>query len=270
MAWQTSTKDGYQWDASVRRAEHLAAEIDATRELLTFYAELLRAQKEIYERLRGRGGWHPSGALEEDLSVVSMSLPRLLDAVESSGPETLIEEARALASAGVEDVGRMIVEEWRAPSGTRFFAKALLQPYARGLAESGVRPRDRELERGENRCPFCGGRAQVSVLRTREPSSESGGRELLCATCLTAWPFRRVLCANCGEERPAMLCYFHTPAYDHVRVEACDTCRHYVKGVDLTRLGLAVPLVDEVAAAALDVWAHEHGYTKIELNLVGL
>ena len=25
-----------------------------------------------------------------------------------------------------------------------------------------------------------------------------------------------------------------------------------------------------VAAAALDVWAHEHGYMKIELNLVGL
>jgi formate dehydrogenase maturation protein FdhE len=29
-------------------------------------------------------------------------------------------------------------------------------------------------------------------------------------------------------------------------------------------------VVDEVAAAALDVWAREHGYAKIELNLVGL
>ena len=54
------------------------------------------------------------------------------------------------------------------------------------------------------------------------------------------------------------------------RLEACDTCRRYVKGVDRTRLGLAVPLVDEVAGAALDVWAREHGYEKIELNLVGL
>ena len=60
------------------------------------------------------------------------------------------------------------------------------------------------------------------------------------------------------------------PGVVDVRLEACDTCRHYIKGVDLTRLGLAVPLVDEVAAAALDVWAHERGYTKIELNLVGL
>jgi FdhE protein len=126
------------------------------------------------------------------------------------------------------------------------------------------------LERAEGRCPFCGGRPQVSLLRTREPSADGGGRELLCATCLNVWPFGRVLCANCGEQRPALLGYFHTPEYDHMRVEACDACEHYVKGVDLTRLGLAVPLVDEVAAAPLDVWAHERGYTKVELNLVGL
>ena len=43
-----------------------------------------------------------------------------------------------------------------------------------------------------------------------------------------------------------------------------------MKSVDLSRLGLAVPLVDEVAGAPLDLWARERGYEKIELNLVGL
>ena len=43
-----------------------------------------------------------------------------------------------------------------------------------------------------------------------------------------------------------------------------------LKGIDLTRFGLAMPLVDELYAAPLDLWAREHGYTKIELNLVGL
>lgn len=270
MAWGTSTTGSHSWDACIRRAEHLAAKADATKELLTFYAELLRAQRGIYDFLRGREGWLPSGSLEEDMPVVRATLPSLLNAVESCGPAALAEEARSLSLAGDEEVGRMILEEWRAPSGSQFFAKALLQPYARWLAESGGHPFDRDTEKGGGRCPFCGGRAQVSLLRTREPSADGGGRELLCATCLNAWPFGRVLCANCGEERPAMLGYFHTPAYDHIRIEACDTCKHYIKGVDLTRLGLAVPLVDEVAAAPLDVWAHEHGYTKIELNLVGL
>jgi formate dehydrogenase maturation protein FdhE len=55
-----------------------------------------------------------------------------------------------------------------------------------------------------------------------------------------------------------------------VRVEACDACRHYLKAVDLAQTGLAVPLVDELGASALDIWARERGYTKIERNLVGL
>jgi FdhE protein len=79
-----------------------------------------------------------------------------------------------------------------------------------------------------------------------------------------------VACANCGEERPARIGYFHAQQYDHVRVEVCDSCMHYIKGIDLTKLGLAAPLIDEVAAAPLDLWARERGYIKIELNLAGL
>jgi formate dehydrogenase accessory protein FdhE len=258
------------WDTRIQRAERLATRSEAARELLTFYATLLRAQKEGYEYLRGRKEWLPSGALEEDLPFVRATVPGLLRAVEASGPPALVEEARSLARAGEGEIDEALLEQWRAPSDTRFFEKALLQPYARWLAESGARPFGRDLERRESLCPFCGGRPQVSFLQTPEPGAESGGRGLVCSACLTVWPFRRVVCANCGEERPAKLGYFQSPEYEHIRVEACDACRHYIKGVDLTRLGLAVPLVDEVAAAALDVWAHEHGYTKIELNLVGL
>lgn len=39
----------------------------------------------------------------------------------------------------------------------------------------------------------------------------------------------------------------------HLRRVSC------VKSVDLTRLGLAVPIVDEIAGAALDLWARERG-----------
>lgn len=92
----------------------------------------------------------------------------------------------------------------------------------------------------------------------------------MCATCLMSWPFRRVVCASCGEEDPAKIGYYHSPQYDHIRVEACDTCRHYIKAVDLTRYGLAIPLIDEVAGAPLDLWIRERGYTKIEVNLLGI
>jgi len=53
-------------------------------------------------------------------------------------------------------------------------------------------------------------------------------------------------------------------------VEACDHCRVYLKAIDLTRNGLAVPEVDELASVALDIWAAEKGYTKLQGNLLGL
>jgi FdhE protein len=258
-----------KWNALIERAERLAAKSMATEELLTFYTELLRAQKEIYESLRSRKGWLPTGALEDDLPSVLTLVPDLLRVVEAHGPAALAREAQALLRAD-DGIGEMLLAQWRAPSDAEFFAKAFLQPYARWLADSGGRPHDRIFERHESRCPFCGGRPQVSFLQAKEASSESGNRDLICATCLTIWHFRRVVCAYCSEERPTKLGYFHSPEFDHIRVEACETCNRYIKGVDLTRLGLAFPLVDDVASAPLDLWAQEHGYTKIELNLVGL
>jgi len=258
------------WDRCIRRANELAAQDSAPKELLVFYSKLLQAQKQIYEFLRSQRGWLPSGRLTDDLPTLTPCFPILLHAVEESGPTLLAEEARSLSEAPTEIIEELLLTYWQSSSDAQFFAKAFLQPYARWLAECGARPIDRMFDDQENRCPFCGGMPQLSFLQIKETSAESGNRDLVCATCLTHWLFRRVVCACCLEERPFKLGYFHTQEYDHVRVEACDTCKRYIKGVDLTRFGFAIPVVDEVAAAALDVWAQEHGYIKIELNLVGL
>jgi formate dehydrogenase accessory protein FdhE len=257
------------WDKQIERADELAAQSSGSKELLTFYAQLLRAQKQTYEFLRGRKDWLPCGDLERDLPVIRQALPELLKTVAAHGPEALASEAQGLLEASDELIDEMLISYWLNPSDIQFFAKAFLQPYGRWLVDAGVVVPRQEFA-GERRCPFCGGNPQVSYLQSKEVNAESGNRELICATCLSTWEFRRVVCANCGEERPAQLGYFQSPEYDHIRIEACDTCRHYIKGVDLTRLGFAVPLVDEVAAAPLDLWARAHGYTKIELNLVGL
>ncbi|MFY9571446.1 MAG: formate dehydrogenase accessory protein FdhE [Blastocatellia bacterium] len=258
------------WDSRIQRAEQLASERPESNELLTFYAALLRSQKEIYEYLRTRKNWLPSGELGRDLPVLLGGLPNLLRTVEANGPDKLISQAHHLLQATDSELAEMLIEHWLTPSDLQFFAKAFLQPYATWLRETGAKPVDRNLGGGENRCPFCEGKPQVSILRIKETSSESGGRDLICATCLTPWPFRRVVCASCGEENPVKIGYYHSPEYDHVRVEACDTCKYYIKAVDLTRYGLAVPLIDEVATAPLDLWIRERGYTKIEMNLVGV
>ena len=256
------------WDKQIDRADLLAAESSGSKELLQFYAQLLRAQKEIYESFRSRSHWLPSGDLASDMDVVQSSMSGLLERVARNGPESLAEEAQTLLNTESNVMANELLNYWRNPSDTQFFAKSVIQPYARWLTETSITPIGRELAGGERACPFCGGKPQVSFLQSRE--SESGNRDLLCATCLSSWEFRRIVCANCGEERPAKLGYFHSPEFDHIRIEACDSCKHYIKGVDLTRFGLAAPLVDDLYGAPLDLWAREHGYTKIELNLIGL
>ena len=101
------------------------------------------------------------------------------------------------------------------------------------------------------------------------PQGDGAKRSLLCSFCLLEWNFRRIVCPACGEEDPYTLPRYSAAEFPHVRVEACDSCKTYLKSVDLTVNGLAVPIVDEIAAAPLDLWAGEHGYSKIELNLVG-
>ena len=257
------------WQKQILRASELANTTAGANELLTFYVHLLRAQGRVYEYF-ARREWVPAGELENDLSVIRPAFAEILAVVEQSGPAPLVEHGRALQGTDVKDIDDMLLAYWHEPSDTEFFAKAFLQPYGQYLAIQGSSPRQRNVQTAETRCPHCGGKPQLSVLQNKEAGAESGNRDLMCAKCLSVWPFRRAVCAHCGEEQPAKLAYFQSPAHEHVRVEACDTCKYYLKGVDLTRMGHAQPLVDEVAAAPLDVWATEHGYTKIELNLVGL
>lgn len=248
------------WDTRIERARQLADEATATKELLTFYVALLENQRHVYDSLRSRPDWLPSGVLEEDLSVLSPYFQSFLQSVSSVAPPTLAEQASS------DPV--LLLEYWQTRSDKLFFPKAFLQPYAQWLVES--RALTRETGAPETRCPWCFGKPQLSFLYVTEAGSESGNRNLLCATCLSSWQFRRVVCASCGEERPYKLSYFQSDQLDHVRIEACESCKQYIKGIDLTRLGLAVPLIDDVASAALDLWATEKGYTKIELNLIGL
>ena len=258
------------WNSRIRRATQLSSEGGPTTALIKFYATLLGLQRDLYEAVRTTTPSGMTGSLESDLSSLRGYIPPLLNGVAAMAPSALAQEAVRLGASDSE-LENALVAYWEAPSDTQFFPKAILQPYAQWLAEQEIAPRGRPRPHDQTRCPFCGGTPQVSILRqSSDPSMPGGNRELLCATCLTTWPSGRVLCANCGENDERMLGYFKPAAYEHLRIEACDSCRHYVKSVDLTRLGFAVPLVDEVASAPLDAWARDHGYSKTELNLIGL
>lgn len=254
------------WDRRIARADQLASERGPAESLLIFYARLLRRQRDIYDAVKTQA----LRSLDRDLAYIVPPAASLLREVGEHGPDPLAADARTLLANGESAIGDVLAAYWHEPGDRQFFAKAILQPYAQSLAEQGIAAR-RTLSHADNRCPRCGGAPQLSTLEVVTSGQGDGGsRQLLCATCLTAWPFRRVLCPHCGEGDERKLGYFHSQTFDHVRVDACESCRHYVKSVDMARFGLAVPIVDEVAGAALDLWARDHGYEKIELNLLGL
>ncbi len=256
------------WEKRIRRARELAAQYPAAAQVLDFYGEIAAFQKQIFEAVAAENPHaDPLRPLAEQLVAPAAlkRFPALVELVEKRGPAGVAQAARELRQQSSD--------QWRAlldsqPDGSdlahSFFARACLQPVAEYLAfDSKVQ----FAGYSGSCCPVCGGKPQLSVLR---PEGEGGKRLLLCSRCATEWDFRRILCPNCAEEDHAKLPRFSADEFLHVRVEACDTCKRYLKSVDLTINGLAVPVVDEIAAASLDLWAAEHGYEKIQLNLMGL
>src|SRR5689334_1383765 len=104
------------WDKQIGRAEELAAQSSGSRELLTFYGQLLRAQKEVYEFFGSRKDWFPAGDLERDLPGIRGAWPALLKTVETYGPETLAAEAHELTQTSDEAIDEMLISYWLNPS----------------------------------------------------------------------------------------------------------------------------------------------------------
>jgi FdhE protein len=225
-------------------------------------------QKDSYEAA-AREGLSPDASqlLREQFTApwISSRLPLLLEMVEKKGPAGLAKASGEL---------KQHPEQWDALLAThadgqdvsrRFFVRACIQPFAEYLVS---RSNAQWSGYTGSICPLCNSKPQLGVLR---PEGDGARRSLVCSLCATEWDFRRILCPFCNEADPARLPRFSAAEeFPHVYVEACDTCKRYFKTVDLSINGLAIPLVDEIAAASLDVWATEHGYQKIELNLMGL
>jgi len=128
-------------------------------------------------------------------------------------------------------------------------------------------PPDRQ--RAHGRCPFCGGAAAMACRRSGS-EAEGAARSLVCALCGLEWSFQRIACPACLENSPDLLPSFTSETHPAVRVEACETCRRYVKSLDLAHSPLAVPEVDDLVSIALDLWAIEQGFARIEPGLAGI
>jgi formate dehydrogenase accessory protein FdhE len=275
------------WDERVRRAEALGQQYPFAAEALRFYARLAGFQRRLEEALRGlvqpsRETHHPyplqGTSPSEHRSVLIRHFPGFLEMVQEVGPRQLAVAAEALRADPPDRWEALWEAYWRGELRSRegtvaFFPKAYLQPYAALLAAAlrGDGGQEGSLVGGHAEtsglCPLCGAPPQVSVLREE---GHGATRSLVCSRCETEWRYQRVRCVSCGQEQFDRLVYLSAEDWPHVRVSACQECRAYVKEVDLSKDGLAVPVVDDLATIPLDLVAVEEGYRKVELNLIGL
>ena len=259
----------------IQRARQLGNEHPAAAEILRFYEKLLTFQERIFTDL----AQSPNGAQPADWdSATPANRPEIparysefLRMVRESGPEMAARAAAELQEKPPQQLCAALEHFWLhtgAPAETGpapFLFLSFLQPYAEWTSE--------KLKAGSPAstpfvCPTCQRKPGVAVLR---PLGDGGKRFLTCSFCFHEWEFRRIVCAGCGEEDHRKLpVYTNDSGFQYIRLECCDTCNQYLKAIDLTKNGLAEPVVDEVAAVALDLWARERGYSKIALNVMGL
>jgi FdhE protein len=242
------------FEKRIRRAGQLEKEWEFAASVLGFYAPLAQVQRELL-------ALQNAPASDETTRAQRKLLARLLEIVRDRGPQVLAERATAMTA---EDLYLIEIEQERDPVD-EFFLRIVEQPkYVSTVRLEGLGPSQRP-----GACPFCELPPVVSVLR-EDKQADTVRRTLVCPRCCNEWDFPRVLCPNCKEEKPEKLPRYTAQEIPWMRVEACDSCKKYLKSVDLTLNWEAEPIVDELASTPLDVIAREHGYTKIAPNLAGI
>jgi FdhE protein len=268
---------GPEYDARIRRAERLAAQHFFASEFLDFYKQVAAFQKSLRASIATPGAMKTGGTPAPELSApldLTVLLPHFrgfLSTIEQHAPPALAKSARQVSLLPSDSWIASLEAYWQLAGKydqqvgafAQFLARAFLQPYAEFRAALLPKP---PLVMTTKICPLCGARPLAGVLRVE---GDSGKRFLLCSFCSQEWEFRRIHCPTCGEQAEGKLPVYVAEQLPHIRVEACDTCKFYLTTVDLTKDGHAIPLVDDLAAIPLSLWAHEHGYSRLQPNLLG-
>jgi FdhE protein len=156
------------------------------------------------------------------------------------------QESDILAAA--EDMGV-------APNALAFFLYHSLRPSLCNGATQLAAYLDSSPSGEQGYCPVCGSPPAIAWLEGE------GQRYLFCRFCWHKWPLNRARCPFCGNREQQGLLYLYSEEEKEYRVDACQSCRKYIKTVDTRVLGRpAYPPLEQVASLHLDLKAAEAGY----------
>src|SRR6266446_3292145 len=227
-----------EYDGRIRRAERLATQHAFAAEFLNFYRRVAAVQKTLRASIAASNGAKSRGALSAelrdplDLTVLLPHFRGFLSTIEQHAPAALRNAAHQMALLPSDSWIASLEAYWEHAGNFDQQVGAFAQFLARAFLQ-----------------PYAEFRA---ALMPRAP---------MVVTVR--------VCPLCGEQAEGKLPVYVAEQLPHIRVEACDTCKFYLQTVDLTKDGHAIPLVDDLAAIPLTLWAQEHGYSRIQPNLLG-
>jgi formate dehydrogenase maturation protein FdhE len=265
----------------IARAWLLARERPATADLLTFYGDLAGLQQQLLgESPRVVRSEHRAFADALNAEVAATLVDSVLRWLDARPQKGLAGLSPSVFDRSTERWAQLLDGYWRLGGVSlvavdeveQFVAEALLQPFAESVAlpqHAEVRASEASyaIPKGTCQCPVCGGHPIVGTLRERGHGSR---RSLVCGFCLTEWATPRAVCPFCSESGVDALLVYRAEEFPDIRIEACRTCQNYIKTVDLTVNGAAIPIVDDLASLAMDLWAAGRGYRKVRPNLLRL
>lgn len=224
-------------------------------------------------RVRGEADRFPLLDLDRTVPALVEETAAAVAGLADTVPPPLVEAGDHLVSLSASELAA-VVETWLddialVDPRLGFWVQAGAGPVLESGAAAVTPP---ESWRGVA-CPSCGGPPQVSVIAEESGEFMAGSpRSLICGRCATWWPYVRATCAVCGQDDPRRLASYFGTDRSWARVDTCADCRGYVKTFDLRERDAAevVPLVDDVATLALDVWAREGGYSRSVVSPAGV
>jgi len=275
-----------RWSERRERASELAERWGFAAEVLSFYRALLEVQERAFDAaLADRPEREHIAAY-----ATERVLPGVIDTSVGSGPPGMTE---SVLTAFHERELEPAIDAWlrgeNLSAVERYLARASAGPVLEALSSTFETPGD------ERSCPQCGGAPQLSYFAPSEEDLVTAHRHLVCSRCAWTWKFPRLICASCGETESKELTIYGEigttqaelseniikgrnggdapklpPAqFPHMRIDGCKSCRKFLLSLDLERDRRSIPIVDEIAAIPLSLYAAERGLSKLVPNLMG-
>ncbi len=152
-----------------------------------------------------------------------------------------------------------------APRLVSFLVQAAVRPSLMAQGKHLARLYDGSKPWRHGHCPVCGSLPFMSGLRGKE-----GKRHCTCSFCLTEYRVPRLACPFCGETDHNKLSFYDSPDEPGFRIDACLSCRNYIKTTDFRNLDkTSIPSLDDLESLHMDILARQRSFQRPTLSIWG-